>query len=502
VEAFTLTLRSASDSPVTVEERFIRGLGRYQQATPAATLLARDDFAAVIAAEPGNHEARFKLALSQLLALEGETGFAQLLAGLGIPLVGNFREQGYPPTEDIDGYPVLTAGANTTAVLDYLKNIVLPRLLSIDSTLAGITENNFLTAVEKAEAGKKDYAVDRGDVLVIKSTVHGMRMLIEFLTTYNLAVPLQDLTDLKRDGELSAERVLETYQNLLKFSGTDRRAQLIAALRAMEADYEAADDFIQNTRILANPNPEFGFFQNLEAQTFLTAQLVDSESPPSVREKIGEVTDSLDGPRVIDGEMVDFSKFANTTDSLRDWLPPFFKNGIIGSMPKPSFGGIFPDNTTSKSNDALYDLGLLYGMSQYTQTIAGYLEEFGYAHRPGDNPDGDADDNFKEYLFGTDPTVADTIYQGVFQVPAETGKPSAIQFSYIRAMGLVGWRLVVEVSDDLSIWDETEAQVEQVDPAVPTGDGFSETVTYRLISNGAVPEKKFFRVKAQPHSEN
>ena len=65
-------------------------------------------------------------------------------------------------------------------------------------------------------------------------------MLIHLLSTYKLAAPLNDVVDLDRQGQLSAEKVLQTYQSLLTFSTSDRRVQFADALRQLQSDYLAA----------------------------------------------------------------------------------------------------------------------------------------------------------------------------------------------------------------------------------------------------------------------
>ena len=60
------------------------------------------------------------------------------------------------------------------------------------------------------------------------------------------------------------------------------------------------------------------------------------------------------------------------------------------------------------------------------------------------------------------------------------------------------WRLRVAVSDDMTTWDHTETQVDMVGTPVANGDGFTETVTYRLTNAAALASRKFLRVEAAP----
>ena len=54
---------------------------------------------------------------------------------------------------------------------------------------------------------------------------------------------------------------------------------------------------------------------------------------------------------------------------------------------------------------------------------------------------------------------------------------------------------VVAVSDNLSTWDRTQTQVQQVGPPQPTGDGETEVVTYRLLASPEVTDWKFVRIE-------
>jgi alpha-tubulin suppressor-like RCC1 family protein len=56
---------------------------------------------------------------------------------------------------------------------------------------------------------------------------------------------------------------------------------------------------------------------------------------------------------------------------------------------------------------------------------------------------------------------------------------------------------VVAVSDDLVSFDETGIQVEQVGEAMPTGDGITESVTFRIKDSVSISDTKFMRVIAR-----
>lgn len=484
IYGFNLSL-SGITNPVTAGDYILRGRGRMEQGTPASAVLARNDFNTAVSLSPSNEEARFLLGFSQLLALEGETQFASLLQGLGIPTAGSFRDGGYSIPEDGDGYPVLDEDADSSDILAYLSSNVQPRLADIRSALGGISSAGFRTNLSAAETGIDEITVDTGDALAIKAATQALDMIVHLLTTYNLSVPLQGLAELDRNGELSAERVLEIHTELLEFSATNRRQQLADSLRALKNDYLEASNFIRNTRV----NPEGLLTETLSE---------DPQKDQDLRTDLETAVQSLDQEIMLSGNRVNLSAFLSTTASLRDWLPQFNGNDVLGPFPDPSFGGILPDNTNQTMRNQLYDLGRLWGMSQYSAEIGQYLEYLGLPDGPDDDTDGDGTGNFAEWIFATDAAGSDVVYQEVLPLQLPDGAGPEIRFSYIRSISLDDWRLVVLVSDNLNTWDDTEASVELVGAPQPTGDGFSEIATYRLINTGSLPPKKFFRVEARP----
>ena len=481
---FTLSLHGIT-TPVSDDDFVLRGRGQLTQGTPAAAVSARNDFASAVAANSTNEEARFLLAFSQLLALEGETQFTSLLSGLGIPLGGSLRDGGYFIPEDLDGHPVFDEDADSALIFDWLGDAVLPRLAEIRNNLGGISSAGFRTDLNISETGIAEFTVDTGDALALKATTHALDMMVHLLTTYNLSVPLQGLVDLERDGELDAERVLEIHTELLKFSATDRRQMLAASIVALENDYLAASDFIRNTRV--------------SAEGLLTESLSDDvEMDDEIKSSLAKAVEALEEEITLSGTRVNLTAFLSATASPRDWLAPLKGNDVTGPFPDPTFSGTLPDNTNQVMRRNLYELGRLWGMSQYAAEVGQYLEFLGLASGPDDDADNDGISNFAEWIFATDPASSDVIYQEVLPTQPDEGEGVEIRFSYIRSIQLDDWRLVVLVSDDMQTWDDTETSVEPVGAPQPTGDGYSEIATYRLINSGELPKMKFFRVEARP----
>jgi hypothetical protein len=118
------------------------------------------------------------------------------------------------------------------------------------------------------------------------------------------------------------------------------------------------------------------------------------------------------------------------------------------------------------------------------------------------DPDKDGVPNGLEYFFHTNPTSDPASDAAQFpQVGlSSSGGSTYLTFTYRRLLGWTGNQAVVAVSDDLTTWDNSQTQIEQVGAPARSGDGATEIVTVRLktpITTGPIP-KKFFRLTLAP----
>jgi hypothetical protein len=225
---------------------------------------------------------------------------------------------------------------------------------------------------------------------------------------------------------------------------------------------------------------------------------LDEQTDDSLRGDLSLAADSLDNEVLLRGNRLNLSRFLTTSDAMRDWLPEMRGNDVLGPLPDPTLDGILPGNTQTEVENRLYELGRLWGMGQYAVEVGDYLEFYGLASAPGEDADGDGKSNFNEWIFGSDPVSGEVMYQAGLTLETNAQGQREIRFSFIRTINLQDWKLVVAVSDDLASWDDTEATVEPVGAPVPTGDGFTEVVTYRLRPEVGFPQRKYFRVESRP----
>lgn len=483
---FSLNVTSTSGSPVIASTHILAGRAQLQLNTDAGLTQAFSHFNSAVAHTPTNAEALFLRAITRLLLLETEPEFAAVLTEFNATRTGPLRSGGSTTNpKDIDGDDIFPAGATTGDAVNWTINSFLPRLALARNDLAAITDNAFRTDMTANELGA-DIVVDRGDALALKATLHGVEMVFQLLFTYNLDVPVQGLVQLQKQGNLHAQQTLAAYSSLLTFASSDRRPQFAAALQAMHQEYGNAATFINLHRF--------------DSTDLLTRRIGDDPNfQADIGVSLGEAAASLSGEVLYNGNRLNLSRLVNTTQSLRSWLPAFRDQRVLSStLPDPTFDGVLPDNTQESVNTRIYQLGNLWGTSQYATDMGELLDMLGLDSAPSEDADGDGHSNFKEWIFGSQPWSANAVVYQALAVTTPAPSQKEIRISFARRKQLEEWKLVVCVSDDLKVWDKTEAQVQIVGTPLDNGDGYSETVTYRLTNASALANRKFLRVESVP----
>ena len=99
------------------------------------------------------------------------------------------------------------------------------------------------------------------------------------------------------------------------------------------------------------------------------------------------------------------------------------------------------------------------------------------------DPDHDGIPNGLEYFLHTDPMAGLTVADSAALPAASIQTNNNSRYFSLSFRRLAGWNgnpAVVAVSDNLSGWDSSGNQIQQVGNPVPTGDGVTETVTVQL----------------------
>lgn len=475
----------------TASQHIANGRSQLAMATDQGVSNAHVSFSSAISLEPGNHEARFFRALCELLIIEAEPEFDAVLASFGSVRTGPMRGDATIVFNRSDsGDIVFPTGSNSSSAVEWLKQRMLPRLAAARSDLSQINNNGFFITVSEQEIGA-EISLDRGDVLALIATLHGTEAFFEFLFTYNLAVPMQSVATLRENGELDAEHVLASISSLLTFAASDRRPAFAQALRSLNLSYAAASDFIQNHRNGPDAPP---------SDDLLFGSLgEDDETDANLRYYLQKSSESLDGEVIVDGRRLNLARHLSSAVPLRSYLPQFRKNdAVIGTLSDSTLGGVLPDSTTKKMEARIDQLVGLWGMSQYTWDIGGYLNFMGMDGSPTGDADGDGQSNFMEYVLGTQLTSRSSVVQNFSSVSTGGTGGKEVRLSFSRRKHLEDWNVIVSTSNDMIHWEKTLAEVEMVGTPVSNGDGFTETVVYRLKDSAATANRKFFRIEPVP----
>jgi len=473
--------------PVSSADYIFRGRGELSKGTADGLSRAVADFSKALEKEPNSNEARLLHALTSLLNLEHEPEFSQMLSDLGLVKTGVFQEGGrITVPKDIDGDPIPATNATSKMGIDWVKDTFLVRMATVRNELSEITDDQFLIDLTDLEAGG-EMIIDKGDVLLLKAMTHGIDMVFNLVFTYDLNLAFEALVEFSKDGSLSAEKTLNTFDSLLSFAATDRRQFFDADIRKMEAAYLEASDFIRNHN---------------GALPRVLSESLSEDADNSVRDSLTTLMTSLNGdPAYLGGRQVNLSRLVATNMSIRDFLPKFGNDEVDpGSLPDPTFGGLLPEMSSREIENVFFKLGSLGSMAQYVEDLQALMNLDPWADpvdapAPFDDEDGDGQNNFSEWIRGSDPFTRDVIWETLSR---SVISPGQVEFtmSFVRRKSLTNWKLEVWVSDDLVNWDQTETQIQMVGLPVDNGDGFSETVTYKLDNAAALSKSKFLQVQS------
>jgi hypothetical protein len=449
-----------------------------------------------LVAEPNDPEANLLRALTRLALIGERPDFKSLvgtMTGDATPETdpyfdGNSSDR-FGLSLDGDGDPVLPASSNPREVVTWMNSHLLPELAAIRAHLDKVPAA-FTTALTASETGAEHLEIDRADVLAVSAATHALEMLVHFLTTYELSVPLANLMAWEKSGQLTAQQVRATYTNLLRFSATDRRQQFRQQFTQVRLAGEAAVAFAKNSRT----QPLMHLWH---------ADDIDPDDEATVINGMQEMEDSFDNGTVIQigRQDVNLSRFLATTASLRDWLPTFSGNApLSGTLPDPTFSGIFPAFSAENAEALIGRLSEVVNLGVFSGYIGHMLDGFLPEEKlPGADPDRDGRSNLTEYVFGGDAGKPEAPPHVAVTVQTSGQDVAALRVVFSRRSDVTDATYVVAVSDDLTTWDRSGAKAVMVGSPVPNGDGLTESVEYEIRGLAGEAPPKFVRLEATLH---
>lgn len=325
--------------------------------------LAAQEFTNAVNAQPNNLTNRVYRALSSLALLQQNPvgnavldKFYVLSSPAPWDAFGDVDSRRYdlaPQAYQNDSFRLKDGAASPTDIIDVLRNVHLPVELAAERDLAQIPLNstNFMVLIPMGLAGSTAITVDYGDIQMLRALLAAKRAMAYFLSIHNWSMTTNQWgTIVKKSGtdeRVTVENIFSTLPllNLRKAAdGPLCRDELILA----EARYQDASQFIRNIR----PPDELRLF-NLN--------LLEAGEEDSLRNRLSEWKEALDEPAVVQIGQTNSTVngavfFTNRGLNLRSMLPTLAANRVReGTFPDPTFGGLFPDLTTSEIEKWLWN---------------------------------------------------------------------------------------------------------------------------------------------------
>ena len=343
VTTAALLLLVQSLNAQTADEFVSQGRAFLSQSNLSA---ANNSFASAVASSPDNPSANVFYAATRLLVLPSQPVASNFLSRIGVPLSG--RDIYHWTAElaaDTNGLALVPDGVNAKQFTAVLRTNGLPALIGADENLAKVINTNFILNLTSNETRTVSVTLDYGDILMLRAMLHASEYFIYTTYSWNLDAQLAAIRALYTSEELTIERVLMDYPNLLTFATTNDLAAAKIAFQSGTDLYLQASEFIRN-----RPTNVTRLF-NYDAGKATAEQ--------KFRLTIADLTKSLNGaiPLAVDTNYTVFlAEHFNGTHPFRSFLPAFHGKGfVLGTLEDPTFGGLIHGFTEDAAEVLLAD---------------------------------------------------------------------------------------------------------------------------------------------------
>lgn len=486
----SLNLRQYSAAN-TLASHLQRGRAALEGGTAGDIATADDHFAAAVILAPASTEAVVLRAITRLGRIQQQTPFTALLAQWGFSTKrANLVRPRYLAPRTAAGIANPPSGADTAQALAFANTTLLPELAIFEASLATVTSPTFSLPMTDSETQLRSLSIDAADLRILRAAAQLLKAFVHTANTFNSDLRVKTLLDLHDGKDLNAESLVQAASSFLERRAPDDRIAAKAAFKAANSLYQPAWNAMQNRPDGAG-NSAFLFYIPEWEDTLYTERSEDAN----------DAALSLDGPVTWDGATINLSALVTTSASLRSLLPVLKWNKAVASTaPDPSFAGALPGGTQAIANQFLRNNQLLHDVSSYLAWMGNYLHEYEPEDQaPGADADGDGFDNFTEYVFNLNPeafsNAADFQASGLSPNPANANQPHfTYTFIRLKSPAVVSYQILV--SDNLTSWDATGAQLEPVGFPILQPDSVSEQVTFRLRQPASLTLKKYLKIKA------
>jgi len=292
---------------------------------------ARTKFIGAVSINPNHEAANVLLALTDLARIASDPQSQSFLDRLGVTSEGrNIYHWVAKPPNDTNGVLIVPGGFNVNEIAGFYRMKLLPAMTSAAARLAKVTNSGFLLTLTRRETSLATVTLDYGDILMLRSMLHGLEYVGYTASSWNLDLPLTAVRDLATNHMLTAERLCANFPQLFTFANT---GELLAAQSAFQ---NAADRYLDASMSLRSRSANLVRLFNLDPEEALSEE--------RFRRTVADLRASLNGPVMLTVETnytVYLSNHFSGANSLRLLLPRFSSNSIIaGSLPDPSLGGV------------------------------------------------------------------------------------------------------------------------------------------------------------------
>jgi hypothetical protein len=256
---------------------------------------------------------------------------------------------------------------NSSEAVALYQSQVVPAVQAALQNLARITDPNFLLTLTSEETAVENVTVDYGDVLLLRGLLHGAQFLGYTLNAHNFSVVLNKLNDLAKAEQLTLQRVLAEYPQLLAPASAADRTSSKAAFTNAILRYQEASAFIRTTR---PPG----------ADRLFTLLPEDEAKEAEVRDYLDTVLASVNGPAPLPprdalAPWLNAGAYFAGGKSLRSLLPRFRGDTYVyNSLPDYTFGGLLLNEPDCDTEAALREE---LSAPSFAGCYAGYLSRQG-----------------------------------------------------------------------------------------------------------------------------
>ncbi len=292
---------------------------------------ANTSFSNAVALSPNHQTASVFYGATRLLVLPSQSAGSNFLNRIGLPVAGrdiyNWTAE-FPA--DTNGVPLAPAGVNANESTAMLRTNVLPALIAAEANLAKVTDTNFTLSLTSNETRIVAVTLDYGDILMLRAILQAAEYFAYTTYSWNLDAQLAAIRSLYTNDELSIERVLMDYPNLLTFATTN---DLNSAKLAFQ---NGANRYMEASQVIRSRSTNVTRLFNYDAGT--------ADAEQNFRLTLADLTNSLSTAVTLAVE-TNYTVFLGAhftgLHSPRSFLPWFRGSGFgLKTLPDSTFGGL------------------------------------------------------------------------------------------------------------------------------------------------------------------